>query len=169
MELKIKIDVQGALLKGKAPEIVQRNLDEAITRATMLLWNEVLKRTPQGASGSKNGLLNSIKADVILKGTPVVKGIIVTDKKYGEVIEKGRQPGKGIAEAARPALIQWVNVKLGIEGKAAERVAFLISRKIKKYGFEGHHMFEKALNENMGKVDDIFKKAGFDIAKELSK
>jgi len=41
-------------------------------------------------------------------------------------------------------------------------------RKIKRHGFEGHHMFENALNENMGKVDAIFKQAGFDIAKELS-
>lgn len=168
MELKIKVDVQGALLKGKALEVVQKNLDQAITRATILLHNEVLKRTPQGASGSKYGLMNSIKGDVVLKGTPMVKGIVATAQKYGEVIEKGRQPGKGIAKEARPVLIKWVNEKLKIEGKQAERVAFLISRKIKKYGFEGRHMFENALNDNMGVLDDIFKKVGFDISKELS-
>jgi hypothetical protein len=61
-----------------------------------------------------------------------------------------------------------INEKLGISGKQAERVAFLISRKIKLHGFEGRHMFENALKENMSEIQTIFNKAGFDIATELS-
>lgn len=166
MELKIKIDVKGALLTGKAPDIVQKNLEEAITRATNLLHNEVLNRTPQGALGAQGGLINSIKGDVLLKGTPMVKGVIVTKHPYAEVIEKGRRPGKGIPVNA---LIPWLIGKLKItDEKELARANFLIRRKIKAQGFKGAHMFEKALNENYNKVEAIFRDAGFNIAKELS-
>lgn len=169
MELNIKVDMKGALLKGMAPEIINNNLEVAITKATELLENEVIKRTPQGVGGNRgSGLMNNIHGEVVQKGIPIVKGVVFHSMKYGDVIEKGRLSGKGIPEKARGALIQWVNVKLGIEGKQAERVAFLISRKIKQHGFEGRHMFENALKENMGRIDDIFTKVGLDIAKELS-
>ena len=167
MNLKLTVNVEGALLKGMAPKIIQKNLDETITRVTNLLENEVLKRTPQGVIGSKAGLIKSIKGKVIGKGTPLIKGIVFHTSVYGDVIEKGRRPGKGISMAGREALIPWINEKLGITGKQAERVAFLISRKIKLHGFEGRHMFENALKENMSVIDDIFTKVGFDIAREL--
>jgi len=166
MELKVKIDVSGALLTGKAPEIIQRNLDAAITRATLLLHKEVIDRTPQGASGAQGGLINSIKYDIPGKGTPIVKGIIATKQKYGEVIEKGRAAGKGMPI---DVLIPWLRKKLGItDEKELARANFLIRRKIMAKGFEGAHMFEKALNENLSKVEAIFKEAGFDMIKELS-
>lgn len=166
MELKIKIDVQGALLKGKAPEIIKKNLEGAITKATMLLHAEVIKRTPQGVSPAGSGLLHSIKGDVVQKGTLYVKGIVGTANPYGEVVEKGRAAGKGIPI---DALTVWVQRKLGItDPETVRKVSIIISSRAKRYGIKGAHMFENALNENMDKIEAIFKKAGFDMAKELS-
>ena len=49
MEIKVKFDTQGALLSGKGPAIVQRNLDAFITDAAAFLAGQVQARTPQGA------------------------------------------------------------------------------------------------------------------------
>jgi len=166
MSLSIKIDVQGALLKGKAPEIVQKNLEEAVTKVTELLHAEVVKRTPQGVSPAGSGLLHTINSKVIQKGTPIVKGIVFHGSKYGDVIEKGRAAGKGIPI---DELTTWVQRRLGItDPEMVRKVSIIISTRAKKYGIKGVHMFENALNENMDKIEVIINKAGFDIVKELS-
>jgi len=175
MELKIKFDSQGALLSGKAPAIVQKNLDQAVTEVTQFLDGQVKARTPQGANGAQGGLLGSIQAPMPVegKGTPLVKGVVMSAHPTAEVIEKGRKPGKGIASAVPgdkyvSPLIPWINKKLGISGKDAERIAYLIGRKIKAEGFEGAHMFEKALTENWGTVQGIFNRYGITITQELN-
>jgi hypothetical protein len=174
MILQVSVSTKGALLSGKAPQIVQRNLDAAILKVVLLLVKQVKARTPQGALGSgKGGLIDSILPDVQGKGTPLVKGIVMSAHKYAAVIEKGRKPGKGIASAVPgdkyvSPLIPWVKAKLGISGKDAERVAYLVGRKIKAEGFEGAHMFEKAWTENQGTIQSIFDRHGITIAKELS-
>jgi hypothetical protein len=175
MNINIKVDVKGALLKGTAPEIVQAGLDGFVEEACSFLHREVAKRTPQGRYGAQGGLIQSIqKGKIVGKGTPLVKGSVVTASKYGEVIEKGRRPGKGIASAAAgdkyvSPLLPWIETKLGISGKEAERVAYLIGRKIKLQGFEGRHMFEKAVSENQGVLDAMAARYGLTIATELNK
>lgn len=166
MQLKLKVDTSGALLSGKAPEIIQQGLDRAITEATALLYVEVVKRTPQGVMGAQGGLLGSIQQEVKGKGTPLVKGIVVSAHAYAEVIEKGRRPGKGMPP--RGSLVRWLEVKLGLDQKSAQGIEFVVRRSIGRKGFEGRHMFEKALNENLGKVQNIFEKQGLQIVKELN-
>lgn len=165
MNMIIKIDINGALLKGNAPDIVQRNLESAVTKTTMLLYREVAMRTPQGVSGA-SGLMGSIKSDVLQKGTTAVKGVVATNSKYGEVVEKGRSAGKGIPI---DQLTRWVQVKLGIsDPEIIRKVSIIISKRAKKYGIKGVHMFENALNANYGKIETIFNKAGFDISNGLN-
>jgi len=170
MNFHINITRSGNLLSGKAPQIVQSHLDQAITEATLFLDAKVKANTPQGVYG---GLLGSIQHDIPGKGTPLVKGMIMTAHKYAEVIEKGRKPGKGIASADPGGkyvspLLPWIRVKLGLSGKDAESAAYLIGRKIKLKGFKGAHMFEKALTDNWPQVEKIFDCHGLSIAKELS-
>ena len=167
MKLKLKITTSGALLSGEAPQIVQQNLDRAITEATLFLDAKVKANTPQGVGGAQGGLLGSIQSDVKGKGTPLVKGIVMSAHKYAEVIEKGRKPGKGVP---RDVLNGWIQKKLGITGeKELKSVAFLISRKIKAKGFAGAHMFEKAATENWPAVQKIFDRYGLAITRELNK
>ena len=166
MNISLKVDTSGALLAGKGPDVVQTALDGAITEATMLLLAEVKKRTPQGVFGAQGRLLGSINAEVSGKGTPMVRGEVASVQKYAEVVEKGLAAGKGIP---LDALTGWIQVKLGISSaKEIRQVAFLISRKAKLKGIEGHYMFEKALNDNLSRVEAIFERQGLRIAQELS-
>lgn len=165
MSISVRIDTSGAFLSGQAPEIIQKNLNQAIVAATMLLWREVQARTPQGVGGYQGGLISTIQSAVSGKGTPVCKGIITHGKPYGDVIEKGRTVGKGMPPEG--SLLRWLEVKLGLSEKDAKRIEFVVRRKIKSKGFAGAHMFEQALKDNLSRVEAIFMQAGFALAKEL--
>lgn len=163
MNFQITITKSGKL--NQAPQIVQANLDQAITEATLFLDAKVKANTPQGVMGAQGGLLGSIQYDIPGKGTPLIKGMIMTAHKYAEVIEKGRRPGKGVPKGV---LIPWIQKKLGVtDEKELASASFLISRKIKLKGFKGAHMFEKALTDNWPQVQTIFNRCGFKIVSEL--
>lgn len=166
VELKVSITQKGKIFEGKAPEVIQKKLEGAMYSAVMLLEREVKLKTPVGVFGAQGGLQSAIHGEVQGKGTPVVKGIVGHQSKYGDVIEKGRRAGK--AWPPEGALLRWIEVKFGVSEKVAKRIEFPIRAKIGKKGFPGTHMFEKGLDENWPKVQGIFDKAGFEIARELS-
>ena len=166
MELKVSITQKGKIFEGKAPEIMQDRLASAMYEATSFLEREVKRRTPTGVYGEKGGLVATIHGEVIGKGAPVVKGIVGHMSAYGDVIEKGRRPGQ--TWPPEGVLLRWIETKMGLDAVQAKRLEFIIRRKIGQRGFPGAHMFEKALDENMGKLMEIFDRAGFEIAKELN-
>jgi hypothetical protein len=166
MNLRIDVSTKGALLSGKAPEVIQKGLDRFVTKTTMFLLPEVQKRTPQGVYGAQGGLLGSIQAEVTGKGTPVVKGVVMSAQKYAEVIEKGRTAGKGMPP--KGTLVRWIETKLGLDEKNAQRIEFVIRRKIGLKGFEGRHMFEKAVTDNLGRIEAMAQAEGLIIATELN-
>lgn len=166
METSVSIRISGPLLQGKSPAIIQQHQEEAITEAVMFLLPRIKMNTPVGVFGDQGGLRASEQAEVQGKGTPVVRGIIATASIYGEVVEKGRRPNKGMPP--KGSLVRWLEVKLGLDEKTAQRVEFVVRRKIGKKGFPGTHMFEKGLEENMGALQGIFQKHGFDLAEALN-
>ena len=117
-----------------------------------------------GVGGAESGLVATEFGEVIQYGTSVI-GMVGHASGYGDVIEFGRRAGKKMPPAG--VLLSWIELKMGLTGKSAERVEFLIRRKIGKEGFEGAHMFEKAWNESQGDLQKIFDRAGFDIAIDL--
>lgn len=166
MNLQLRFDTQGALLTGSGPAIVQKNLDQAVTEVTLFLDTQVKARTPQGVNGAQGGLLGSIQNEVQGKGTPLVKGIVLSNHPTAAVIEKGRKPGKGVPHGV---LIPWIEKKIHPDTpEELERIEFLIRMKIKAKGFKGAHMFENAVNENWGAVQGIFNRYGITITQELS-
>lgn len=165
MEMKATITAKGPLFDGKAPEIIRKDLLSAMHEADALLVSAVKKHTPEGVYGIAGGLIATVFGEVVQYGTSFMD-TVSHGSKYGDVIEYGRRPGKKMPPEG--TLLRWVEIKTGLSGKAAEQVEFLIRRKIGKKGFEGAHMFEKAWNENQGKLKRIFDKAGFDIAFHLS-
>lgn len=166
MELKVSVTQKGKIFEGVSQFIIRDKLSQAMYEATAFLEREVKKRTPQGVGGAQGGLLSTIHGEVIGKGTSVIKGIVGHTSKYGDVIEKGRTAGK--AWPPEGSLIRWIEVKMGFGAAEAKRIEFLIRRKIGKKGFPGAFMFERALNENWGKLQGIFDRCGFEIARELS-
>lgn len=66
-------------------------------------------------------------------------------------------------------LIPWVNAVLGVQGKQAASVAFLVARKISRVGTEPNPYPEQALNENRQRIQDVVNEAGIELAAELWK
>jgi hypothetical protein len=62
----------------------------------------------------------------------------------------------------------WVEKKLGIVGKQAKSVAFLIARAISKRGTQGAHMFGKGFDENEAAVIRILNMIPDDIVKAVN-
>lgn len=166
MDLTATVTRSGPLFDGQAPEIVQTNLDRFITLATALLLAEVKKRTPQGVYGAQGGLLGSIQQEVQGRGTPIVRGIVMSGHKYAEVIENGRRPGRGMPPAG--SLQRWIEVKLGLDPVSAKRIEFVVRRAIGQKGFDGAHMFEEALTENEAKLQQLAEACGVDIARDCN-
>ncbi|MDI6722813.1 MAG: hypothetical protein QMD97_04605 [Candidatus Aenigmarchaeota archaeon] len=166
MELVVKITQKGNIFKGKGRQIIIDNLTDAMYEATMMLEREVKMRTPKGVFGAQGGLYSSIKGEVEGKGMPVVKGIVAHGSKYGDLIEKGRTAGRKWPPEGD--LIRWIEVKTGVDERTARKMEFLIRRKIGRKGFPGAHMFENALKENWPRLQRIFDRCGFEIAKEMN-
>ncbi|MCX5908471.1 MAG: hypothetical protein NTY64_15125 [Deltaproteobacteria bacterium] len=166
MQLEARIKMRGKIFDGQAPGAVSKSLGRAMNEAVLFLVGKVKEKTPQGVYGSEAGLYKSIQETVMGKGTPYVKGIVGTASEYGEVIEKGRRPGKAMPPP--DVLISWIEKKIGVNKKEARRLEFVIRRKIGQKGFPGVHMFEKTLEENMGALERIFEAAGFTIERELN-
>lgn len=166
MTLSIKITTSGSALTGQAPAIIQQNLDRFVAQATHFLAAEVRKRTPQGVYGAQGGLLASIQAEVGGKGTPQVKGIVASAHKYAEVVEKGRTAGKGMPP--KGTLLRWLEVKLGLSAKEAQRIEFVVRRKIGLKGTKGAFMFEKSVTENNRQLETMAAACGLSITMELN-
>lgn len=167
MRLNAKIQVKGEFFEGKAPEIVQSEMYDAVYEAVLFLVAKIKPLVPIGVYGAKGGLLSTISEEMHGKGTPHIKGIVTHGSKYGDVIEKGREPGKRWPPEG--SLLRWIEVKFGVGETEAKSIEFLVRKKIGEKGFKGAHMFERAFNENFNRLDDIFSRRGFRIAKELSK
>lgn len=165
MKLSVSTSKTGAILDGRAPEITQAGLDRLVTLVTIFLLAETKKRTPQGVYGAQGGLLGSIQGEVKGKGTPAIKGIVMSAQKYAEPIEKGRDPGKSWPPEG--ALVRWIEVKFGVDNVTAKRIEFAVRRKIGQKGFPGAHMFYNALKDNADKIEAMAEAEGFAIAVKL--
>ena len=165
MERRVVITQKGSIFEGVVPEIVTGELTSAMTEATAFMEAEVKDRTPHGVFGTQGGLASTIFGQVAEKGVAVVRGEVGHQSKHGDVVEKGRTPGK--AWPPEGALLRWIEVKLGVDEKEALKLEFVIRRKIGQKGFEGAHMFEEAYDEEWPTIKKIFDKYGFIIAKEI--
>jgi hypothetical protein len=166
MELKVSITRKGGVFDGKTEEVIREELLGAMYEATMFLERKVKSGTPQGVYGAKGGLLSTIHGEVIDRGVGIIRGIVGHQSAYGDVIEKGRTAGKAMPPEG--SLIRWIQVKLGMSETEAKGIEYVIRRKIALRGFEGAQMFQKAFEEGMPTLTNIFDKRGFNIARRLN-
>ena len=149
LDLKFKIDLSELeRLMRKYPQISKDVRVEKLTEAVMLLEREVKKNTPHGAGPIH--LRDSIHGKVRVAGKKVI-GVVGTPMEHGEPVESGTKPHF----PPTGPIQHWVERKLGIHGKEAASVAFLIARAISKRGTEGAHMFEDAFEDNESKLKRI--------------
>ena len=97
-------------------------------------------------------------------------------RQYAKVIEWGRSPGRKQPPTAE--IRKWMDtkrVRLQAEGGGfiketdamRDQVAYLISRKIGKYGFEGIHYFRDAVNDKLPLLTADFKNNIEDIFSDI--
>lgn len=166
MELRARLEISGPLLAGKGPAVVRKHATRFVTEAVLLLEREVKLRTPQGVFGAQGGLLASIKHEGSTPGAPVVRGVVFSNSQYGEVVERGRRPGRGMPPPG--VLLRWIELKFGMSRGEAERIEYVVRRKIAQKGFEGAHMFERAFNENLPRLRAMADRVGLSIVTELN-
>jgi len=157
MDLYLKTNLTGLKeLTEKYPEASQAARVGRITEAALLLERDIKLRTPVGAGPIH--LRDTIFQRVSVSGRSV-SGILGTPAVYGESVEMGTKPHFPPVDPIQ----HWVERKLGIEGKQARSVAYLIARKISKKGTEGAEMFGKGFAENEAAVIRILEQIPADI------
>lgn len=135
-------------------------------------YKERLASEGINASGS---LSNSVSAQVELNGT--VFEVSLSLNEYWKYIEDGRLPTKNNGNGElRRNILQWIKAKPVLpkpfEGKlpTEEQLAYLISRKIHKEGYEGKEPLKKTFEvvEEMLK-DDLTNAFAEDIIEDIEK
>lgn len=140
-----------------APELTRAVLTASMTEAVFLLEREVIERTPEGIGGAAGlrGGIAAVPPSLSLDTPGDVIGLVVGTAAHTLPIELGTKPH---FVPIQP-LQDWVEYKLGLEGKEAKSVAFAISRKIGKDGTEGKFMFRDAFAQNEDQVKQILETA----------
>lgn len=162
MEINVTKNISG--LKGltkRYPEASQAARVSRIAEALLLLEYAVKLLTPVGAGPAH--LRDTIFAGKPLVAGQSITGYLGTPAIYGEAVEFGTKPHFPPIEPIQ----FWVEKKLGIQGKEAKSVAFLIARKISKRGTEGADMFGKGFKKNKQKVLAILQKIPADIIRQV--
>jgi hypothetical protein len=161
MEVKVSADIKALeSLTKKYPDASQAARISRITEALFLLEAEIKKNTPVGAGPVhlRDTVFQKVEA-----GGQSVWGMIGTPAKYGESLEFGSRP-----HFPPVAPIQhWVEKVLGISGKEAKSVAFLIARAISKRGTKARSMFGKSLEKRQAQILRILEQIPSDITKKM--
>lgn len=133
-------------------DIIADEMQQAMTGSLELFKNEVVGRTPVGATGQARQSINSLP-----RGRPPnFEGQVVMTVLYGLPLEHGRQPGKPPPPIAPIQL--WVERKLGLSGEEAEQAAFLIARAIGRRGTQGAKMFEQGFEAGKPAVEKLWER-----------
>lgn len=132
-------------LAQKHPKTARDEIVRVLKWVAARMEHEVDIRTPRGVGGAA-GLAGSIFAEVHdIRGRPVLARW-GTPLSYGEVVEKGRRPGRAMPPVDPLGL--WVHRKLGVPADEARSVAFAIAISIARKGTKGKQMFARAWVKN---------------------
>ena len=164
MKQKISIKHAGPLFDGTAPGLFQDSADALVAEVVTLLEAAVRSMTPVGVFGAQGGLLAGIHGEVYNHGTPQVYGVVGHQSGYGDVREEGRRPGK---MPPAGSLVRWIEVVLGADKRHAERIEYVIRRKIAQKGYDGAYMFDQAFAANESRITEIAESKGLLLAFHL--
>jgi hypothetical protein len=160
MDLRITADLTGAeKLLASYPEAARVARISRVTEAVLLADGIVRMKTPVGAGPVH---LRDTVFHQVGMGEPVW-GLVSTPAQYGLPVEMGTRP-----HFPPVAPIQhWVEKKLGINGKEAKAVAYLVARAIAKRGTKGAKMFTRTWDEQEAAILAILNRIPEDIVRSL--
>lgn len=142
---------------------------------TLQLWGEIVaeeyKNKLQGEDINASGKLsNSVKTVFAVNGNNYEVSLSLED--YWKQVEYGRQPTKNDGNGElRRNILEWIRVKPVIptpfNGKlpTEEQLAYLISRKIHIYGYEGKQPLKRTIEELKVEIHRDIEEA---LSKDLS-
>lgn len=160
--LQISIPALDAITRGyrEAPDLTQREMLVAMTEATLLLQREAVEAMPRGATGLTR---QSITSDAWSVPAGVL-GVVGSTQPSALYVELGTKPHM----PPIAPLVPWVRQVLGVAADRAERVAYLVARKIARKGTAAQKPFERTAQANAGQVVAMFENAAARIAAHLA-
>jgi len=162
-EVKLKTDLTDLEeLSRRYPEISRDVREAKVAKAILLLERAVLEGTPVGAGPIH--LRDTIHHKVGISGKKVW-GTLGTPAIRGESVEYGTKPHF----PPTGPLTHWVERKLNIHGKRAERVAFAIALTIAKKGTKGAKMFEKGFDQSEAAMMRILEEIPAEIVRRIGR
>ena len=147
---------------GQTSSIVNEELYLAMRGSVNIAEQQVVGRMGVGENnaGVNSGRLRSSIHNMVIRRGNAITGKVGTSAKYGWPVERGRALGKW---PPRDPIRMWVVRKLGLSGKEADSVAFLVQRAIgtgKSKGIMrpggGVHMFEEGFDAALDPVMKLF-------------
>lgn len=144
---------------GRAPEIVRDELVGAMGKSVLLVERGAKVKAPVNIGQLRSSISGQVKQPL---GDEVI-GVIGSELEYAPAMEKGATPH---FPPMRP-LAYWAQRKLGVDPGSARKLAFLIARKIARYGLRARPYLEPALDEAQAGIVRLFEAAGRNIAKRL--
>lgn len=161
MELKISTNIKELeRLIAKYPQAAHDAQVSRVTEASLFMEGVIKQDTPVGAGPIH--LRDTIFQKVQAYGESVL-GTVATPAKYGEPVELGTRPH---FPPVKP-LQYWVEKRLGLSGKEAKAVAFLIARAISRRGTDPRKMFTGNVEKHEAKVIRILEQIPADIIKQV--
>ena len=159
--IKLTAKFKGEIFKHGYEKASRIEYLKAMTEAMNILETEVAQNTPVGVGGVlQGGIRGTVQTH--LRGVVGVEG---PASKYGDVIERGRRPGRW---PPRDAIELWVKRIIKPEAKKLKSMAFLVQRKVGKIGFKSKFMFRDAERKLKVRVINMFKIATKRIERRLS-
>jgi hypothetical protein len=142
---------------------------------TLQLWGEIIaeeykNRLQNEGINASGKLSDSVKSLFKINGNTYEVDLQL--EEYWKQVENGRRPTKKKGDGElRRAILQWIRVKPVIptpyDGKlpTEEQLAYLISRKIHRFGYEGKQPLKKTIDELR---DEIYRDIEEALSKDLS-
>lgn len=163
-----EIDVKGLEEQlGKLSQfdsIANRHLRRAMQESLITIGSEVVPLVPVGVSARLKNSMGSVITETAPTMLTGKYGSSLKDEVYPQVMEFGRKPG---SMPPPEALLRWVHLKIK-PGEANEmQVAFLIARKIGKFGIKGHFFMKTGFEKAKARITVFFTQAMTRIAQDL--
>lgn len=134
-----------ALMRGEGRQVVNREIVAATEASVAIVVGEIVPRTPVNLGILRGGVQSEVRGE----SAEGVFGRVFNPVGYAMPVEGGARPHFPPVAA----LIPWVTRKLGLSGKEARSVAFLVARKISRVGTRARLMFSQGLAAAKPRVD----------------
>jgi hypothetical protein len=146
IEVTVTLDdarLQQAL--ARFPERVTAQVEFALVRGAEEIARAARGKAPKAFSTLTNSIRAQRMGELHYRVAPGVN--------YAAMVERGRKPGKQPGTAN--GLMEWVKQKTGLEGKALDRMSFVVARAIGRRGIRAQPYMRPALVENESRLRQL--------------